>query len=218
MDVLHQLERRGVAVYNRPRALESCIDKYMTTALLESAGLPVPATLCCQDSETALAALDALGGDVIVKPLFGSEGRGLVRITDPEIAWRTFRTLERLQSVIYVQQFIPHEGWDLRVFVLDGEVLTAMRRRAAKDWRTNIAQGGAGEPVDIAPEVSDLALRAAAVVGTTAAGVDLLLSRSGQWFVLEVNAVPGWRRLAAVTQVDIARAMIQSVVKAVQQR
>ena len=77
----------------------------------------------------------------------------MVRISDPELAWRTFRTLERTQCVLYLQQFVRHPGWDLRVFVLDGKVLTAMRRYANGSWRTNIAQGGSGERVEpTAPE------------------------------------------------------------------
>src|SRR5262249_42035857 len=99
---------RGVPVLTPPRALEVCVDKYLATARLEAAGLPVPPTSVCQDAESALEAFAALGGDVVVKPLFGSEGRGMVRISDPELAWRTFRTLERTQSVLYLQQFIRH--------------------------------------------------------------------------------------------------------------
>ena len=61
-----------------------------------------------------------LGGDVVVKPLFGAEGRGIVRVSDPDLAFRTFRTLERIQSVLYLQQFIEHKGFDVRILVLDG--------------------------------------------------------------------------------------------------
>src|SRR5437764_5435542 len=127
--------------------------------------VPGPATVVCQDADSALEAFAALGGDVVVKPLFGSEGRGMVRVADPERAWRTFRALERTQSVLYLQQFIPHPGWDLRVFVLGGRALAAMRRRSAGGWRTNVAQGGAGERVSLTPEQERLALRAAAVLG-----------------------------------------------------
>src|SRR6202035_5417716 len=98
-----------------------------TTALLESAGLRVPPTVVCQHADAALEAFVALGGDVVVKPLFGSEGRGMVRVCDFEMPWRTFRTLERTQSILYLQQFIAHPGWDLRVFVLGRKVLAAMR-------------------------------------------------------------------------------------------
>src|SRR5207237_8590401 len=134
MDVLHRLEKRGVRVLNPPLAVEACVDKYVTTARLEAAGLPVPTTIVCQHADAALEAFTALGGDVVVKPLFGSEGRGMIRLTDPDLAWRTFRTLERLQCVLYVQQFIAHPGWDLRAFVIGGQVIAAMRRRAGSDW------------------------------------------------------------------------------------
>src|SRR5947209_11561412 len=208
MDVLHRLESRGVPVLNPPRALEVCVDKYLATARLEAAGLPVPPTSVCQDADSALEAVQQLGGDVVVKPLFGSEGRGMVRVSDPELAWRTFRTLERTATVLYLQQFIRHPGWDLRVFVLGGRVLAAMRRRAGDDWRTNVAQGGAAEAVRVGPEEADLALRAAAALGAPVAGIDLLPGPRGEWYVLEANAVPGWRALALVTGVDVAAAVV----------
>jgi ribosomal protein S6--L-glutamate ligase len=209
MDLLHRLKARGVLVLNPPRAIEICVDKYLATALLDAAGLRVPPTVVCQHADAALDAFDKLGGDVVVKPVFGSEGRGMVRVSDPEMAWRTFRTLERTQAVLYVQQFIRHPGWDLRVFVVGGRVLTAMRRRSWGDWRTNVAQGGAGEPIRLAPEQERLALRAAAALGAPAAGVDLLPGPGGEWYVLEVNAVPGWRALAPATGVDVAAAVVR---------
>jgi RimK family alpha-L-glutamate ligase len=209
MDLLHRLAACGVRVLNPPRAVEICVDKYLATALLEAAGLRVPPTIVCQHADAALEAFAALGGDVVVKPLFGSEGRGMVRVSDPEMAWRTFRTLERTQAVLYLQQFIRHPGWDLRVFVVGGRVLTAMRRRSRGDWRTNVAQGGAAEPVRVGPEEERLALRAAKALGTPVAGVDLLPGPDGEWYVLEVNAVPGWRALAPVTGVDVAAAILR---------
>lgn len=213
MDVLHRLEAAGKRVVNPPRALEICVDKYLASARLDAAGLPTPKTVVCQDAETALAAFAKLGGDVVVKPLFGSEGRGLVRVSDLEIAWRTFRTLERLQAVLYVQQFIRHPGWDLRVFVLDGRVLTAMRRHARDDWRTNVAQGGRAAAVTPSAEEERLALAAARAVSTPIAGIDLLPNPEGGYYVLEVNAVPGWRALAKATGVDVAREVIRFVEK-----
>jgi ribosomal protein S6--L-glutamate ligase len=210
MDLLQRVEARGTPILNAPRALEACVDKYLTTARLAAAGLPVPPTVACQDADSALEAFQALGGDVVVKPLFGSEGRGMLRVSDPELAWRTFRTLERTAVVLYLQQVVRHPGWDLRVFVLAGRVLTAMRRvSVGGDWRTNVAQGGVGTPVDLDDAQADLALRAAAVLGADAAGVDLMPGPAGEWYVLEVNAVPGWRALAPVTGVDVAAALVQ---------
>ncbi len=212
MDLLHRAQARGVAVLNPPRAVETCVDKYLATAYLEAAGLRVPPTVVCQHADAALEAFEALGGDVVVKPLFGSEGRGMVRISDTEMAWRVLRTLERTQSVLYLQQFVRHPGWDLRVFVLGGRVLTAMRRYSNGDWRTNVAQGGRGEVVRPSADEEILSLRAAAALGAVMAGVDLMQGPHGEWYVLEVNAVPGWRALAAATGVDVAAAVIDFLV------
>jgi ribosomal protein S6--L-glutamate ligase len=209
MDTLHRLEARGVCVMNPPRAIETCVDKYLATAKLDAAGLPVPATIVCQHADTALEAFEQLGGDVIVKPLFGSEGRGMVRVSDADTAWRTFRTLERLQAVLYLQRFIAHPGWDLRAFVIGGKVLTAMRRHANGGWRTNVAQGGQAETAQLTAEEEQLAVRAAAAVGAPVAGVDLLSGPSGECYVLEVNAVPGWRALAPVADLDVAAAFVR---------
>lgn len=211
MDWLHALQGRGVPVLNPPRALETCVDKYLAGVRLEAAGLLVPPTVVCQHTDAAMEAFERLGGDVVIKPLFGSEGRGMVRISDPEIAWRTVRALERVQAVLYLQAFIHHPGWDVRAFVLGGRVLAAMRRTARDDWRTNVAQGGRAEPVSLSSAETDLALRAAAAVGAVAAGVDLLPGPNGERYVIEVNAVPGWRALAPVTGVDVARELVKHV-------
>ena len=213
MDLLHRARARGVAVLNPPRAVETCVDKYLAAARLAEAGLPVPPTVACQHADAALEAFVALGGDVVVKPLFGSEGRGMVRVSDPEMAWRTFRTLERTQSVLYVQQFIRHPGWDLRLFVLGGKVLALMRRTARGDWRTNVAQGGSAESMRPGRVESELALRTAAALGAPLAGVDLLPGPDGGWYVIEVNAVPGWRALAPVTGIDVAAAIVRHLVE-----
>jgi ribosomal protein S6--L-glutamate ligase len=217
MDLLQAVAARGVPILNSPRALEACVDKYLATARLAAAGLPVPPTVVCQTADAALEAFTALGADVVVKPVFGSEGRGMMRISDPELAWRTFRTLERTGAVIYLQQVIRHPGWDLRVFVLAGRVLGCMRRHARReDWRTNVAQGGVGKAVSIEPAQEELALRAAAVLEADAAGVDLMPGPAGKWYVIEVNAVPGWRVLAPVTGIDVAAAMVRHLAGKVQ--
>ena len=182
----------------------------------------MPATITCQRAVDAMGAFERLGGDVIVKPLFGSEGFGMMRISDGDLARRAFAALERVQSVIYVQRFVPHGGGtgagtgggtgggDLRLFVIDGQVTAAMRR-TADDWRTNIACGGRGEPFDPDAALRDLAVRAAAACDAVVAGVDLLIGDDGDVFVLEVNASPGWQALSAVTGVDIAARIIACV-------
>ena len=211
MDLLHICEARGQIVLNPPRALETCVDKYLATARLHAAGLPVPPTIVCQSADEALSTFSTLGGDVVVKPLFGAEGRGMMRITDPDLAWRIFRALERVQSILYLQKYLHHPGWDLRVFVLGQRVLAGMRRYARQGWRTNVAQGGKAERAEISDAEAELALRAATVVGTLAAGVDLLRDENGTLHVLEVNAVPGWRALAPITGIDVAAALLRFI-------
>ena len=211
MNLLAQLEARGVVVMNPPRSVECAVDKYLTTARLVAAGLPVPETIVCESSEAALAAFAALGGDVVVKPIFGAEGRGILRVNDPDLALRTFRTLERLQAVLYVQRFIEHEGFDLRVMVLDGKVLAGMRRRSAEDFRTNVSRNARPEALELTYTEKDWALRASAAVGTRIAGVDILYDRLGRGYVIEVNGVPGWRALNKVAHCDVALEVIRSL-------
>jgi ribosomal protein S6--L-glutamate ligase len=210
MDVLQRLQASGLMVLNPPRALETCIDKYLTSAKLAAAGLPVPRTFVCQRAKDALAAFEELGRDVVVKPLFGSEGRGMVRVKDKESAWRVFHALEQIRSVLYVQEYLPLPGWDLRVFVSGMRVLGGMRRYApVHEWRTNVAQGGRVEAVEVAESERALALAATRAVDAIVSGVDLAYGRQGTGYVLEVNAVPGWRAFAKAHGIDIAAEIVR---------
>ena len=209
MDLLHQLVDGGVLVLNPPRSLECAVDKYLTTARLARAGLPVPETIVCEGFDEALEAFHTLGGDVVVKPLFGSEGRGIVRVSDPDLAHRVFRTLERIDSVLYIQRFVRHPGYDIRVLILGGQVLGCMQRISTTDFRTNVsrdAQTAIHHPT--ATEI-DYAQRAVVCTGATFAGVDLLYDEYGQLFVIEVNAVPGWRAFARTTGIDVAEQVMR---------
>ena len=209
MDVLHAFQASGRPILNPPRAVETCVDKYLTNVRLTNAGLPVPRTVVCQLADDALAAFDALGGDVVVKPLFGAEGRGMVRVSDRELAWRTFHAIEQTRGVLYVQQFVKHPGWDVRAFVQNGRVLAAMKRTGHGDWRTNVAQGGTAERYELSAAETALAVKAAATTGAVVAGVDLLMNERREWFVIEVNAVPGWKALAPTCGIDIATAVVR---------
>jgi RimK family alpha-L-glutamate ligase len=203
MDALANLAAAGVTVVNPPRAIEVAVDKYLATTRLIAAGLPVPRTMTCQTVEQAMSAFSELGGDVVMKPLFGSEGRGIVRLSDEAIALRAFKALEQIGSVFYLQEFVEHEGCDLRLLVIGDEVL-GMKRHNADDWRTNISRGAVGQTLQVTDELAELAHCAAKAVGAPVAGVDLLPARDGRLLAIEVNAVPGWRALSEVTGVDVA--------------
>ncbi|MDX2035899.1 MAG: RimK family alpha-L-glutamate ligase [Isosphaeraceae bacterium] len=210
MDALHRLEALGVPLINPPRAVETAVDKYLTFARLAGAGLPVPRTWAGESVDEALAMFDALGRDVVVKPIFGSEGRGLTRLQDRELAWRVFHAIIRHGSVIYLQEFLAHPGYDYRVLVLGDRVLGAIRRwSSGNDWRTNVAIGGRAEAIEPSAEMIRLSRNAARAVGAVVAGVDLLpKTADGELTILEVNAVPGWRAFAQATGIDVAAALL----------
>ena len=204
MDILGCYQRQGGLVVNPPRAVEMAGDKYLATCRLDVAGIPVPRTFVCQDVQQARDAYEELGGDVVLKPLFGGEGRGLMRLTTAESAERAFQSHWQSASVLYLQEFIAHDGFDIRVLLIGDEVF-AMRRCNDSDWRTNVSRGARTEPLELTDELLKLARQAAEVIQAPLAGVDVLLAPSGQPYVLEVNAVPGWKALARTVGVDISR-------------
>jgi len=212
VDALHRLEDRGTRVVNSPRAIERTVDKFWTSTLLEQCGIPTPETVVCDDPEEAIAAYRTLG-DVIVKPLFGSMGLGMVRVSDEEMAFRVFRTIEQIRGVYYIQRTVDHDGTDIRAFVLGGRVIAAIERRAA-GWRTNLARGGAARTLSLSEQLSALAVRAAAAVGADYAGVDLVTGSDGTPYVLEVNGIPGWRGLQEATGLDIAGRLVDHLARA----
>ena len=217
MDVrLAAWKRPGTAVINPPRAIECAVDKYLTTARLAEAGLPVPKTIVCQSVEQGLAAFEQLGGDAVIKPLFGSEGRGITRLTDIALAERALRLLVGLGSVVYLQEFVPHSGFDLRLLVIGRQVL-AIRRSNPLDWRTNVSRALRRKPSNQATSGWSCAC-AANVVGTPLAGVDLVVDRDGRTYLIEVNAVPGWRAVAAAHDCDVAAMVLNHVAELVQSR
>lgn len=211
MDALASVQAAGTVVMNPPKALECAVDKFLTTARLAAAGLPVPETVVCESADEAMSQFARLGGDVVVKPLFGAEGRGILRVSDPDLALRAFRSLERIDAVLYLQRYVQHEGFDIRAMVLDGRILGGMRRISEKDFRTNISRDARAETHTLTEKESQLALSASATVGTRFAGVDLLYGRDGQCYVLEVNAVPGWRAFQMATGCDVATRVIESL-------
>jgi RimK family alpha-L-glutamate ligase len=215
VNALHWIEARGIPVMNSPRSIERSVDKFYTTALLEEAGLRVPDTVVCEHPDEALAATRAMG-DVIFKPLFGSMGRGCVRVTDPDTGYRVARAFEELRAVFYVQRTIDHGGRDIRAFVVGGRVLGAIERLApASGWRTNVAQGGIARGIDLPSDWADIAVRAAHAVGADYAGVDLLPSRDGALYVLEVNGIPGWQGLQEATGIRVADAIVEHLMSRV---
>ena len=177
LGVLHALTKLGVVVWNDARAIERCVDKSMTSFLLARAGVPTPPTWTMELAEAARALVEreAPRGPLVLKPLFGAQGKGLRLIRRPE----DLPAPENVGGVYYLQRFqrIETEDFrDYRLFVLRGRVVAAMMR-SASTWITNVKQGG--RPLAVAPDpaMERLAIAAAEAVGATIAGVDVLLRR-----------------------------------------
>lgn len=215
MNALHRLEAAGARIMNRPSPLEQTVDKYYTSSLLASHGLPTPRTIVAEGFDDAMAAFQELG-DVIVKPLFGAGGRGMVRVSDADVAYRVFRALTLTRSIFYVQEFVPHGDYDLRGLVIGDRVVAAMRRRA-DGWRHNVSQGARPEPYMMDDDATRLCLEASRLLGTDYAGIDLLQTPHG-YTVVEVNSIPGWSGLQRTTEIELAQAIADYLLNVLRRR
>ncbi len=209
MDTLYRLQRSGLYTINPPEAIEHCVDKYDVLTILEENGLPVPRTAVSENVNEALEAFDELGGDVVIKPLFGSRGMGSTRITDPEVATTVFRAVKYYHGVIYLQEFVQHGFCDIRAFVIGDHVVAAMKR-VADNWKTNYSQGGRPEAVKLTKDIEDMAIKSAKCVECKIAGIDVLESQKGP-SVIDVNSQPGWKGLQSVTKTSIARKTVDFI-------
>ncbi|MCP8304058.1 MAG: RimK family alpha-L-glutamate ligase [archaeon] len=211
LDVLRRLEKKGLLVINPPRSIEISADKYRSLSLMEEEGIPIPPTIATEDSEAALKAFQELGGDVVIKPIFGSRGMGIGRVTDPETAWRIFHTLSYTHHVLYIQKFIHHGTRDMRLFVVGDRVIAAMYREA-DSWKTNIDRGARPFPFEPSKELEELAVKVAKTIGCKVSGVDVMESEEG-YVVNEINSQPGFKGLQLVTKVNIADEIVDHIVE-----
>ncbi len=217
IDLLYALEEEGVPIFNKPSAIEKCVDKFRSLYTFKHHGLPVPRTIVTERSSLALRNVESLRSKYIVlKPMFGSRGHGSTRfvLSDRDVMWEVIRSLQFTRHTIYLQEYIEHGGMDIRVFVLGYKVLAAMIRRAPNgSWKTNISRGGAPIPLKkLDPEVEDLAIKAVRILECEVAGVDIIKTRDGV-YILEVNSQPGWHGLqSAHPDIDIAMEIVKYVV------
>lgn len=216
LTLLHALEACGVVVSNRPTAIERCVDKAAASFFLAKAGLPVPPTWVVERPEDAVALADRAltdGHPLVLKPLFGAQGKGLRLVRGPD----ELPPPETVAGVYYLQRFVGRRSagtatWsDYRVLVADGVPVAAMARHATH-WITNVGQGGVPRPVPAAGRLAELAVAAAATLGCDHAGVDLVEDEDGRLLLLEVNSMPAWRGLQGVTTADVAERIAAALV------
>jgi len=219
LGILHALRECGVMVWNDARAIEHCVDKSMTSFLLARAGIATPPTWAVEsyDQARTIAQAETKETALVLKPLFGSQGRGLRLIRKPD-------DLPPLQEVAggvyYLQRFVAVErgGYhDFRLLVVRGCVVAAMQRHSTH-WITNVKRGGRPVPALINDDVNALAVRAATAVGADFAGVDILYGPDQQPTVLEVNSMPAWSGLQKVSSTNIASNLVAALVDALAER
>jgi ribosomal protein S6--L-glutamate ligase len=210
LNLLLQLEALGVPVVNSPLALWQSRDKVRSLVLLARAGLPVPASLV-PGRTTRPAEIEAALGPPpwVLKRPEGAKGDGVSLVHSAEQLAGCGGAHTTPDEPHLVQRFVAESsGVDLRVLVVGGQVLGAMRRRSATgDFRSNLHQGGLGEPAEPTPEVAELALHAAATLGLEVAGVDLLEAREGP-LLLEVNGSPGLAGIEDATGLPLAAGVV----------
>jgi RimK family alpha-L-glutamate ligase len=219
LGILHALREFGVPVYNDARAIERSVDKSMTTLLLHAAGVPTPPTWAIESAAVAqrlVSRESAARRSLVLKPLFGSQGKGLQRVGWVDGAHVPLPPLEPYGELAYLQRFVapaarPAHDW--RVLVVGGRAIAAMRRVSA-NWVRNVAQGArcVPEPLErgCGPELARLAVAAAQTLELDYAGVDLLPTPDGIQ-VLEVNGAAAWQGLQSVSSVDIAQALVDDL-------
>jgi ribosomal protein S6--L-glutamate ligase len=213
LNLLRHLEASGVPVLSAPDRLEAAMNRYRMTVELARAGLPVPETVVTENVEEAQATVERFGAAVL-KPLFTSKGRGMLRLEPtPDLQAVLDRHRSERRGPFYLQRFIKHPGRDLGVAVLDGLYVGAYWRVAAQDqWMTTILSGGRYEVADPPIEAIDMAVRAANHFGLIFTVVDLMETSEGAFTVLEVSAFGGFRGLAACG-IDVAPALVEAVLR-----
>lgn len=206
LGVLHALESLGITVFNNTRSVEKSVDKGMTSLLLRQHNISTPNTFVSSDLHYIRAKVRegiSNGFKYVLKPIFGSQGKGLQLITSTA----DLLDYDEFHGVMYAQEFVEtgfSVGVDYRVFVIGDRAIASMRREGV-DWISNVAQGAKIEVANLPAEVEQLAVEAMQVLGMDYAGVDLIQDSQGKFWVTEVNSVPAWHGLQQTTSLPIAQ-------------
>ena len=208
LGVLHALERLGVFVYNQASMIERSVDKTMTSFLLARHSISTPAAWSFADWQRAerLVKQQVLEKRrrLVLKPVFGSQGKGLHLIADRTSWLQVSQYLQDEERICYLQTFVEsEEANDWRVFVVGGTAIAAMKR-VGRDWINNVACGAVCVAAELQNDICELAQEAVSQLGLFYGGVDMIKDSDGRWWVVEVNSIPAWKGLQGVSTVNIA--------------
>lgn len=206
LDLLNAMEEYGLKLINSRESLEIASDKFLTSIYLDRHNIPTPKTIICENPNDALESFEELGKDIVLKPLYGSKGIGITRISDRGFAENVIYSLDQLNNIFYIQEFIKHNNRDIRVLVLGNKAIAGMYR-VSNNWKTNIHSGATMEPIELTADIKNLAIKAAKITKTEIAGVDIVESEKGL-LVLEVNSIPGFTALQKVSDTNLAEEIV----------
>lgn len=213
--VVRQFEMMNVFSAVSSRGIIHSRDKLRCLQVLSREGLGLPKTVFTNYSKNVEHVVESAGGaPVVLKLLEGTQGLGVVLAENQNAAQSVLEAFNGLKARVIVQEFIKEaKGADIRAFVVDGQVVGAMKRQGKPgEFRSNLHRGGSSRIIELTEEEKDTAIRAAATVGLGIAGVDLLQSARGP-LVLEVNSSPGLQGIETTTGKDIADIIIQYLEK-----
>lgn len=211
--VVRQFEMMGVFSTTKSQSIVRSRDKLRSLQLLSGAGLPMPRTAFTNYSKEERSLIDHVGGaPVIIKLLEGTQGLGVVLAETRKAAQSVIEAFHGLKARIIVQEFIKEaKASDLRVFVVDGKVIGAMKRTGQEgEFRSNLHRGGKAEVVKLNRVEKSVAVKAAQAMGLSVAGVDILQSSRGP-LILEVNSSPGLEGIERATGIDIAAKIVDYI-------
>jgi ribosomal protein S6--L-glutamate ligase len=211
--VVRQFEMMGVFSATESQAIVRSRDKLRSMQILSGANLPMPKTAFTNYSKEEKSLIEHVGGaPVIIKLLEGTQGLGVVLAETRKAAQSVVEAFHGLKARIIVQEFIKEaKATDMRIFIVDGKVVGAMRRTGMEgEFRSNLHRGGSAEVIKLTRLEKSVAIKAAAALGLSVAGVDMLPSSRGP-LILEVNSSPGLEGIEKATGVDIAGKIVEYI-------
>ena len=211
--VVRQFEMMKVFSVVESQALVRSRDKLRSLQVLSRAGLGMPKTVFSNYTKDASEVIASVGGaPLVIKLLEGTQGLGVVLAETNNAAESVIEAFHGLQARVIIQEFIKEaKGADIRAFIVDGNIVGAMKRQGKDgEFRSNLHRGGSAEIIQLTDDEENAALKAAKVLGLGVCGVDMLQSSRGP-LILEVNSSPGLEGIEAATKKDIAKSIIRYI-------
>ncbi|MDI6885000.1 MAG: RimK family alpha-L-glutamate ligase [archaeon] len=207
-DLLRQFETLSIPVMNTPAAIQNAANKFFSFYLFKRAHLPIPRTMITSELDVAVQTIEKFGS-AVTKPIFGSQGNGILKLerAQPDLKLKLTELLNE-RGVLYLQEFVPNPGRDIRVFVVGEEALGAIYRVSLSgSFVSNLSQGGTPVKCELTEEMEELAIRATKAVNADFAGVDLIEGEEGL-FVLEVNGTPSGKGINRACGIDVTKRIV----------